>query len=368
MCDECIKYISYIGIIMTIEQLVICLEEHGFLRLEGNTNEFIPMFRLESQAMNVVMLVNGYSNHYISRDQYHYIQEKVVAFFKERGIADVHILTLYICENVTRGIELIQGDPLCWIISKLENKLYIYENQVSDFYGLKGLLEEFLLNPKQFEIKTNDSMSQNKTSVIKRIMTMSTNQWLSLPLVCIGLVVINVILFVMCTIIGDMLYNIGDLSVVFLISYGEYYRLISSIFLHADMNHLISNMLILYYIGMTVEHKVGHMRFLCLYMVSGVVGSIASVSYELATNQVIRTVGASGAVFGIMAGLVILVIGHKGRMGQMTFGRVLFMASFALYSGFTSAGINNAAHVGGFIAGLLITILFWISSKKVRMN
>ena len=129
-------------------------------------------------------------------------------------------------------------------------------------------------------------------------------------------------------------------------------------FLHMDVGHLFSNMIVLYYVGEIVEQRLGHIFYALLYFCSGIAGGVLSMGYELLSGNYISSVGASGAVFGVEGALLLLVILHHGRMQSMTLGRVAFVIAFSLYSGFTSTDINNAAHIGGLLMGFALAAVF----------
>lgn len=180
------------------------------------------------------------------------------------------------------------------------------------------------------------------------------------------LVLLNVILFILCTFTGSLLYNKGAFSVTYLMQDGEWYRIFTSMFLHWDAEHLISNMLILYYIGNAVEREMGHILYLFTYFLSGISGAVFSMGYELFAHNYANSVGASGAVFGIEGALLMLVLLHRGKWADITAGKMVFTIAFSLYCGFTSSFVNNAAHVGGVLMGFLVTGIFWLLVPAMR--
>ena len=106
----------------------------------------------------------------------------------------------------------------------------------------------------------------------------------NLPIVCGTLVVINVIVYLICTFTGDLLYNIGELDAVAVLRYGEYGRILSSTFLHAGIEHLFNNMVILFFLGAMIEKVTGHLQFLILYLLSGIGANICSLIYSNGKN------------------------------------------------------------------------------------
>ncbi len=135
-------------------------------------------------------------------------------------------------------------------------------------------------------------------------------------------------------------------------------------FLHTDVRHLFSNMIVLYYVGEIVERKLGHLRYAVLYLLSGIAGDVLSMGYELLRNDYYSSVGASGAVFGVQGALLLLVILHRGRLESLSAGRVAFVIAFSLYCGFTSSNVNNAAHIGGVLMGFALAAVFSFIGKR----
>ncbi len=171
------------------------------------------------------------------------------------------------------------------------------------------------------------------------------------------LTAVNIVVFLACQFYGSILYPEGAFSILYLIRNGEYYRLVTAMFLHADISHLANNMILLYFGGEIVEKTVGRIRYLILFFLSGICGNLFSAVYELSTGSFYESIGASGAVFGLVGGLFYLVLAKKGRAAGMSVQRMVLMIALSLYSGFQSVMVNNAAHLGGLLGGFLLAFL-----------
>ena len=171
------------------------------------------------------------------------------------------------------------------------------------------------------------------------------------------LTAVNILVFVCCHIRGDILYPKGVFSVAYLLHGKEYYRLITSMFLHANVGHLVNNMILLYFGGEMVEKTIGKVRFLVLYFLAGICGNLLSAVCEAVTGGYYDSLGASGAVFGIIGGLLYLVLARKGRAAHISMQRMFLMIALSLYAGFRDTGINGAAHLGGLLGGCIITFV-----------
>jgi membrane associated rhomboid family serine protease len=135
------------------------------------------------------------------------------------------------------------------------------------------------------------------------------------------------------------------------VAHGEWWRLITSAFLHYGPLHLGLNMLALYWFGTVVEGAIGHLRFLVLYLVSGLAGAAGA----LILNPNAITVGASGAIFGVLGAMLILEYLATGKLtgNAMTLIVINLAFSFAF-----SANISVGGHLGGLVAGILCTLAF----------
>lgn len=315
----------------------------GYDKLPSNLPEFNFYCHREMQGINVLHVIDYRQDLYISGDQYAHLKEKVIEFFGLRGETEIHVMTLILSEDTEKARRLCEEDAFCWIIDARAFRLIVHETQVADFYGWKGILEEYLF------AAAREPLGEAAANEPKKKFHLAP--------VSVFLVAVNVIVFLICTFTGDLLYNKGAFGVRELL-HGGFYRLFTSMFLHGSVQHLFSNMIVLYYVGEMVERELGPFPYAVLYLLSGLAGNIFSAGYELMTGNFGSSVGASGAVFGVEGALLLLVMLHRGRVSTMTAGRVAFAIAFSLYCGFTSVGVNNAAHVGGVLMGFFAAAIF----------
>ncbi len=333
------------------------LAEEGYTKISSNLPEFTFYFRMENNYTNVFQVINYENNLYISEDQYKLMKGKIKDFFAEKNIYDIHILSVIICQEAEKAKLLCKDDPFCWQIDPFNGRLMIYENQVDDFYGMKNKIEYFLAHIESFGLEEHSEAREAFQSG-------KQNFWLSIPYITVFLILVNVLVFLICTFTGSLLYNKGAFNVRVFWEGKEYYRILTSVFLHWDIDHLISNMLILYCLGEVVEKHFGRIKYTVIYISAGILGNCLSGWHEIYEGAYINSVGASGAIFGIIGALFILVCINKGHLEQITMGRLLLMIIYSLYSGFVGEGINNAAHIGGFVSGMAIALLLWLFGKK----
>ncbi len=143
----------------------------------------------------------------------------------------------------------------------------------------------------------------------------------------------------------------------------QYWRLLTAAFLHGGFLHLALNMLGLWEAGKQLNRLHGNFQFLLIYLASALAGSALSLHYSAQQSV---AVGASGAVFGVLGALLVAMYQHRGQIPGLTSKNVMtsqgvFLA-YALAQGFSKQGIDNAAHVGGLIAGC---VLAWLLTEKI---
>ena len=151
----------------------------------------------------------------------------------------------------------------------------------------------------------------------------------------------------------DVISNF-DNSWMAVIENGEYYRVFTSMFLHADLNHLLNNMFVLFIIGKRYEDSEGKLRFGVVYFLGGILASIASLSYNMILGNEIVSLGASGAIFALIGASVASVVKCRNKLRTISKKRIILFAIFSLYAGFANTGTDNIAHLGGLIAGFFI--------------
>lgn len=140
------------------------------------------------------------------------------------------------------------------------------------------------------------------------------------------------------------------------IAQGDYYRLLSAAFLHANVIHIAFNMYALFAFGSQVELLLGRGRFIALYLASALGGSV--LSYTLHSPRGFIGVGASGAVFGLFGAFYVIAKGARADTSQ-----IVGLIAINLVLGFAIAGIDNYAHIGGLVTGAALT---WILAKVPR--
>ena len=151
----------------------------------------------------------------------------------------------------------------------------------------------------------------------------------------------------------DGLWGISRDSVI---KNGEYSRLISYMFAHANILHLASNLCALFFIGRLLERRSGALRLIFIYLFSGIIGGLVSITYSPVGS--VFTVGASGAIYGLFGALFAKILMQNKYERDMSLSVLAVMIASSLYAGIRLLGTDNLCHIGGLIAGFLFMVFF----------
>lgn len=174
---------------------------------------------------------------------------------------------------------------------------------------------------------------------------------------------INTVFFIITLLTGGFsvlnLIKLGAVFPPYMIEGGEYYRLITGMFLHGSELHFLMNMYALFYLGGHMELIIGPRKYVLLYVASGLIASIAVV-FLGSYNTV--TVGASGSIFGVMGGLFILTLVRKSWFNELAIRSIRNLMIINLIVTFLVADISVLGHIGGLAAGS--AYLYFFTPKR----
>ena len=179
------------------------------------------------------------------------------------------------------------------------------------------------------------------------------------PVITYTLIIINVVIYFLSSMFG----LIDDFAVNrYYIVNGEYYRLITGMFLHANLFHLIFNCYALYIIGMQLESFLGKWRYIIVYLLSGLAGSALSIFMSTGFS-----VGASGAIFGLLGSLLYFGYHYRVYLETVVKSQIIPLIVLNLLIGLMP-GIDNWAHIGGLIGGVFATMFVGIKYKSTKFE
>lgn len=182
------------------------------------------------------------------------------------------------------------------------------------------------------------------------------------PIVTYSIILLNIIVFMLSLLDYNMIINCFA-NYYINVKNGEIYRLLTACFVHANFLHIFFNMYALYYIGPMVEKYYGKLKYLLIYLGSGIMGSLFSV---VLSNSV--SIGASGAIFGLFGSM--LYFGYKYRATLDGFVRsgIIPVLFINLILGFIVPNIDVYGHIGGLVGGLLLSYIVGVYRKCKKKN
>ena len=249
-----------------------------------------------------------------------------------------------------------------------ENKNYITINEVEE---INAKLDNIFPTIKNDNISSDDAMNFfiKVTNDINESTERKSQQYektfgKKFIFVTYLLIAINVIIFIlqMIGIIKTSQFGMNSE----LVKGGEYYRIITSAFLHGGVIHLLCNMYSLYVIGTQLETVLGKIKFSLVYILSIIAASLLSGVINAGSG--IMSVGASGAIFGLLGALIYFGYHYRLYLGNAIVYQILPVIGINLIIGFTTPGIDNWAHLGGLAGGYLAGMIVGINDKKNTLD
>ena len=249
-----------------------------------------------------------------------------------------------------------------------ENKNYITINEVEE---INAKLDNLFPTIKNDNISSDDAMNFfiKVTNDINESTERKSQQYektfgKKFIFVTYLLIAINVIIFILQMIGIVKTSQFGMNSE--LVKGGEYYRIITSAFLHGGVIHLLCNMYSLYVIGTQLETVLGKIKFSLVYILSIIAASLLSGVINAGSG--IMSVGASGAIFGLLGALLYFGYHYRLYLGNAIVYQILPVIGINLIIGFTTPGIDNWAHLGGLAGGYLAGMIVGINDKKNTLD
>ena len=255
----------------------------------------------------------------------------------------VQTLHLIVAENGMfdeEALKLVEEPSAIWLIAADTGRIYIFENQLEKFDDLHQYLEQGLKEVPKMKNSNNSFRLQPVNMII---------------------VSLNILYFFAIIILGggyeavydtDIMLKMGALNYEKFMR-GVWYELITSLFMHFGISHLLNNMVLLTYAGCELEKRIGKIPYLVLYLTAGICGNVVSLIYYHHVGECVVSAGASGAIFGVIGALAVVLITNHTETETLTPKRLLLMAGITIYYGMTTMGVDNAAHIGGILSGII---------------
>lgn len=334
---------------MVVQRFEEMLGNAQFSRLESNIPKMKMFYRIYKDRVYVFHVCDAREEMFLNRVSYQKIVEEIREEFLNRGYFQVNVLSVIFTEDMKKARQLAELEQSVWIVDTLCNRLMIYENQPSDFMGIREYFERMLA----------EAPIERKPKKRQRYFSLCNS--------CI--VILNVLVFFWLEILGNtqdarFMVKHGAMYMPYMINNGQMYRLFTAMWLHFGLDHLSGNMIPLLLLGDNLERAVGRGKYVAIYLLSGLGASMCSFLYNFVTASYAVAAGASGAIFGVIGALFYIVASNHGKLEDMTVIRLGILIIYILYTGITTPGIDNAAHIGGLMIGVLLAMLFYSGERK----
>lgn len=328
---------------MEISKLKKELTEAGFIRYDTEIGN-VDVYMRKGHCLGIVDVDASYFNCMQAAD---YISGIKAMFGTE------YVTLLVFTSELSRMREELGDMYGYWLYDRIGKRLVIYEDQPQDLPEVEKMFEDDTFDADTRPYHTSDA------GVKARVMKARLSRY---SVVNFALIAANIIVYIIVasggnTYNGFYLAAKGGLVAKYVIDYKEYYRLFTSMFLHAGVQHLASNMIMLLFVGDTIERIVGHVRYAIIYLAGGLFASVGTLLYYRTYDMYACCIGASGAIFAVMGALIYILICNRGRTEGFSIVRIILFVAYAIYSGLTTQGTCNAAHIAGLLGGLLITAI-----------
>lgn len=343
----------------------------GFHEVNLNRSDMRLFYASEGKSADPILMIADAAVAELSREQYLGYLEKIRGIFLRQGFETVSMLTLFVTSRIERCRE-IGEETAFWIVDGEYGRLIVYENQPEDFLGIRTVIDNNLhfgghsRNAEGAQTDLNHSnlnIQAYREEADRQRRLRASRRHARFQNVCVvtyGLIVVNAIIFLLTDLfeITSILQG-GWMSWKTAFGDHEYWRLFTCMFLHFGIDHIGGNMIALFVFGEILERHMGRSRYLILYLVSGLGASVIScVFYHFLTDMDPYSVGASGAIYGLMGAMVAMLIKHRDLRSRdygMRLGVFVAYLAYTFLRGDTA--VNHAAHFGGMVCGVILYLI-----------
>lgn len=348
-------------IVMKLLHYFITERNYNPVILQGAKNEIW----LENMKENykIVRIVSEYIHNDEQLDFDLFKAKKVGKTLKSKTFSfDMNILTIYMDLGDNAHIEKNNKNMMLVKISD-EEDLKNLDVLHDDFPDIRKKLK-FTEKGMELFVKITEDISKKNQADAKHVDEVFEKKT---PYVSYALIAINVLIYFVSILFGKYEEVLNTFCLYGpLVRMGEYYRLFTSMFLHASIVHLFFNCYAIYVIGPQLESFMGKVKYLVIYLFSGVLGGLLSIAMS---NY--ASIGASGAIFGLLGGMLYFGYHYRLYLGSVLKSQIIPLIVLNLMFGFMISGIDNFAHIGGLIGGVLATSVVGVkykSSKSEQIN
>ena len=345
-------------IVMKLLHYFITEKNYNPIILQGVDNE-IWLENL-NENYEIIRIV---SNHIHNDEQYDFDvfkTKRIVKKIKNKTFSlNMNVFSFFLDMGDSVTVDLNQENVLNGIKITDEKDIVVNDLVEKNFPDLKNNME---YTEKGFELfmKITSDINKHNQEDNKQIEKVFSKK---VPYVTYLIIAICIICYIVPILMGVYDKAIATYSVYGPdIRKGEYFRLLTGGFLHGGILHLFFNCYTLYIIGSQVESYLGKTKYSMIYFMSLLIASLTSMTFGGET----MSIGASGAIFGIMGALIYFGYHYRVFLGNIVKTQIIPLVLLNLSLGFILTGVDNFAHIGGLIGGVLSTMALGIDNKSTK--
>ena len=341
-------------IVMKLLHYFITDKNYNPIILQGAEDE-IWLENLDSDYQ-IVRIVSNYIHNDEQLKFDLFKTKRIVSKIKKKTFSfHMNVFTIYTDLGENAHLDQVEKMDCVFLYDEEDiSKYSIFKKIFSDIKEKLVFNEEGL---QLFMKITNDINQKNKSEAEKAEIVFKKKT----PIITYSIIILNVLLYLIPIIFNtyDSVLNSFCLYGDYVRDYNEYYRLFTAGFLHANLLHLLVNCYSLYVIGSQLESFMGKIKYIIIYIFSLVLGSLMSITFN--SNP---SIGASGAIFGLMGSLLYFGYHYRIYLGSTLKSQIVPLIIINLLFGAFMTGIDNFAHIGGLIGGFIITMALGVKFKS----
>ena len=332
------------------------LLNNDFFKIENNfSNNNIYFKNIGSNGYIVAPIFKSEENY---ENYFNTLEQNCRLFLKKHNLSKMFIFKILISDNFLEedinflNCELNLDDNtvnIVWGVDLLNKKIITKANQPTKFLDIE----------KYITMCMNNNLSNVRESLKPKNYILSKNTYITYSLIFI-LILVHMIIN-MSFDKSYVIYNYGVSPN--LLEDKQFYRLITFLFLHSGVTHLLSNILSLYIFGTRIEKYLGKLAFCLIFLIGGLSSGIFSVLFTKSYS-----IGASGAIFALESATLYFSIKEKIKLDGLDYYTIGIFSIIGILASFTDSSIDNAGHIGGFIMGIIICYIYYKTIYKKYKN
>ncbi len=343
---------------MIVKNINYALYRYGYkdTNIDGGDHTFL--IRIGKEKISAVVIIDDIKYpELLDAQQCEAIKQSFESTYLFRGYKEVEMLFLILTDKPFEYKNFCEGKLIFWVADISSERLISFIDNDGAFNHLRNAIEDALSAPTE-----NNGTTKNRTFLKTLSQTYITDAIFAIN------ILIYIYMYMTLNYIERYIFMLDYCSIpTAVVDMKQYYRLFTSTFLHFDLNHIISNIFFLVFVGCLLEPMIGHIRYMLIYITSGVFGSVCSIVYLYIVGKTSLCAGASGAVSGIFGAFAAYGLLKKSEKKKNSVIRILLVIGMVILFCINTVDgtiAGNIAHMGGAVMGIILAFIFYICEKN----